>query len=227
MSKTQHDFNVTIENYTKAIWNLSHSHTSVRNVDLSKHLGITRASVSGMLHKLEKLKYIQKRQLGAQICLTKKGEQIALATIRKHRLIEMFLSRTLKLSGLELHEEAEILEHAISPQLLERIDEYLQRPERDDSGMIIPRQGPFLHSEFDSNCLSLMDAKIGSHTIIVSIADYNSEILKELGAKGLDVGQKLSVQAKKPQSYIHLILANKKQIVLSHEEALLIRVSPH
>jgi len=220
-SKTQHEFQVTLENYIKAIWNLSQDSRDVRNVDLARYLGVTRASVTGMLKKLELQRYVNKSKF---ISLSNKGKEVALLTLRKHRLVEMFLSRTLKLSGLELHEEAEVLEHAISPSLLEKMDEFLGLPLVDDSGMGIPQKG-LAHIDFSRDFLPLMQVPQGSHVKLMSIADYDSQLLPQLAQKGIRIGQKMSVIEKRDEMYIHLELPKKKTIVLSYDEAKLLRVS--
>jgi DtxR family Mn-dependent transcriptional regulator len=222
-SKTQHEFQVTLENYIKAIWNLSQNSQELRNVDLARYLGVTRASVTGMLKKLESQKYVFKTRNTIQLSI--KGKELALVTLRKHRLVEMFLSRTLKLSGLELHDEAEVLEHALSPTLLDKMDEFLGYPKVDDSGMTIPQKGKKAHLDFASDCLPLMQVREGSHVKVVSIADYNSQSLPALTQKGLRVGQRLSVLEKKEDSYIHIEVPKQRTVVLSQEEARLIRVS--
>lgn len=224
-SKTQHDFNVTFENYTKAIWNLAQSRNDVRNTDLAAYLGVTRASVTGMLRKLEAQGYVTKKSASAPILLSTKGKVFALEILRKHRLVEMFLARTLKLSGLELHDEAEILEHAISPSLLERIDEFLKYPVRDDSGMGIPRPGLPRHADFDPGLLSLMEARPGTHVKVVSIADYDGKLMSELSSSGLGVGRKLAIVAIQPGNFVHLELQPKKSVVISRDAAALVRVT--
>ena len=147
--KTQHQFNVTIENYIKAIWNLSQSlpkdRRGIKNIDLSKHLNVTRASITGMVKKLLDKGLISKHDMSPEIYLTPKGLALAYDILRKHRLIEMFLLRTLDIEGLEIHEEAELLEHAISPRLLDAIDAFLEFPKYDDSGLTIPRSGGRKH----------------------------------------------------------------------------------
>ena len=58
---------------------------------------------------------------------------------RRHRLIELFLAHTLKLSWDEVHEEAEHMEHAVSDRLVDRIDDYLGHPQTDPHGDPIPK----------------------------------------------------------------------------------------
>jgi len=70
--------------------------------------------------------------------LTRAGEQLALHVLRRHRLVELFLVKTLGLDWAEVHDEAEELEHAISERVLARIDLLLGRPSVDPHGDPIP-----------------------------------------------------------------------------------------
>lgn len=74
----------------------------------------------------------------AGVVLTSAGRQVALAMVRRHRLIEMFLVRVLDYSWDEVHDEADLLEHAVSDQFLRRVDEKLGHPTRDPHGDPIP-----------------------------------------------------------------------------------------
>src|SRR6476620_7329433 len=70
--------------------------------------------------------------------LTAGGEKLALHVLRRHRLVEPFLVKTLGLDWSEVHEEAEELEHAISDKVLHRIDQLLGHPTTDPHGDPIP-----------------------------------------------------------------------------------------
>lgn len=72
------------------------------------------------------------------VTLTQQGRASALQVLRRHRLIEFFLVEKLKMDWAEIHEEAELLEHAISDRLLERLDAYLGHPKFDPHGDAIP-----------------------------------------------------------------------------------------
>src|SRR5262245_52185128 len=71
--------------------------------------------------------------------LTEAGRTLALRVLRRHRLIELFLARTLNMSWDEVHEEAENMEHAVSDLLIDRIDAFLGYPASDPHGDPIPK----------------------------------------------------------------------------------------
>jgi DtxR family Mn-dependent transcriptional regulator len=72
------------------------------------------------------------------VTLTLEGEQVALEVIRHHRLLELYLARTLGIAVADVHAEAERLEHALSEELEARIDETLGFPTHDPHGDPIP-----------------------------------------------------------------------------------------
>lgn len=230
-SKTQHHFDVTTENYVKGIYNLlqnpERKNSGVRNIDLAKYLGVTRASITGMLRKLEDKELILRIDGKSSFELSPKGFVMANKIIRKHRLIEMFLGRTLDLEGLELHEEAELLEHAISDKLLVAIDEYLDHPTVDDSGLTIPREGSPRQKDFTKSDAQYLTARnAGDRLKIVSIADYSPESVESLKLKNLQVGQILTVLELRSEAFVHIEDAQGTSLILSFDEANLIRVLP-
>ena len=109
---------VAVEDYAKAIYKLQ-SESAVATVstnDLARHLGVTAASASEMLRKLDDLglvTYVRYRG----VRLTEAGRRSALAVVRRHRLLELYLAVALGLSWDQVHDEAERLEHALSPEL--------------------------------------------------------------------------------------------------------------
>src|SRR5437879_8154927 len=100
--------------------------------------------------------------------LTDAGRTLALRVLRRHRLIELFLVRTLHLSWDEVHEEAENMEHAVSDLLIDRIDEFLGHPATDPHGDPIPKaDGTVARSTV--RCLS--DLQRGTRFRVVPVID--------------------------------------------------------
>ena len=118
---------VTVENYLKAIYQLSDASGGASTGELACRLKITPGSVTLMLQRLDKAGLV-KYAAHQGVRLTKKGQRAAIRVVRNHRLLELYLTNTLGLPWDEVHEEAENLEHAVSDQLMARIDEYLGHP---------------------------------------------------------------------------------------------------
>jgi DtxR family Mn-dependent transcriptional regulator len=128
------------EDYIKAIFKFTASKdlmTYIKTQTLVDYLKHSRASVNEMIKKLSHGGYVEyKPYVGLR--LTSHGYQEAIKMIRKHRLWESFLYKTLGLSESLVHEEAEKLEHATSDLVLEALDHFLKSPEACPHGKLIP-----------------------------------------------------------------------------------------
>lgn len=128
----------SIEDYIKAIYRLESGGEAATTQHIAKRLGVRMASVTGMIKHLAAEGYLRHRPYYG-VKLTEKGRRVALNVIRRHRLIETFLHQTLGLPWDEVHDDAEVLEHAVSDRLIERIYVYLGRPAFDPHGAPIPK----------------------------------------------------------------------------------------
>lgn len=138
MAKIQSPQSISVEDYLKAIWRLTgDSDAYAATSALAAELAISAPSVSGMLRKLAANKLVHYSPYnGAR--LTAAGRRRALRILRRHRLVELFLHKCLRLNWEEIHEEAEVLEHALSDRLEARIDQWLGYPGFDPHGAPIP-----------------------------------------------------------------------------------------
>ena len=117
----------TTEEYLQAVWTLADDAGSVINARLAEFLRVSPASVSEMVHRLERegLLRLNERK---EILLSGRGAELAAAIVRRHRLIERMLTDLLGYEWWATHEEAERLEHAISPEMERRLVERLGHP---------------------------------------------------------------------------------------------------
>lgn len=128
----------TEEDYLKAIYKLSKVQPKgVATKSIGDLLNIKPPTVSDMLRKLGDKKLIKYAKYEG-VLLTSEGENIALKIIRKHRLWETFLVDHFNFKWDEVHDIAEQLEHIDSPELVNRLDEYLGFPKFDPHGDPIP-----------------------------------------------------------------------------------------
>ncbi len=184
---------VAVEDYAKAIYKLQ-SESAVATVstnDLARHLGVTAASASEMLRKLDDLglvTYVRYRG----VRLTEAGRRSALAVVRRHRLLELYLAVALGLSWDQVHDEAERLEHALSPELEAVIAAKLGNPARDPHGDPIPTSDGRVE-EAPARSLSVL--RPGERGILVRVSDADPEILRQLTRLGIALGQEVEVLA--------------------------------
>lgn len=126
------------QDYLKVIWNAQEwGDGPATPTQLAERLGVAAPTVSETLRRLASAGWVEHRPYGSPT-LTDEGRRIALAMVRRHRLIETWLVRELGYRWDEVHDEAEELEHAVSDRFVDRIAERLGQPERDPHGDPIP-----------------------------------------------------------------------------------------
>jgi DtxR family Mn-dependent transcriptional regulator len=182
------------EDYLKAIWNEKEwSDTPVTVKSLADRLSVSPSTVSETVARLSKKNLVMHQPYGA-IELTDEGRAYAVATVRRHRLIETLLVEDFGYSWDEVHEEAEILEHAVSDLLLERIDARLGRPTRDPHGDRIPTAegavavGPGR---------SLRELQPGASATVSRISDADPDVLRYFASVGITLDTVVTVVDKR------------------------------
>lgn len=173
-----------VQDYLKAIHSLGGATAMVSPVDIAAKLKVRAPSVTGMLKRLVEhgmITYETRR--GAQ--LTDVGISEARRVIRRHRLVELFLTKVLGLDWSEVDAEAERLEHAISPRLESAIAAHLGEPLEDPHGHPIPSAEGDLHAR---NLQSLNLFAPGDRVVIREAQDDNPDRLKRWQSLGLVPG---------------------------------------
>lgn len=123
--------------------------------------------------------------------LTDKGQKIAVATIRKHRLWEVFLVDKLNFSWDEVHEIAEQLEHIQSRELTNRLDDFLGNPKYDPHGDPIPNKEGKIEDHRET--LLLSEVASSDSCTLVGVADSSSLFLQHLESNNLKLGTRIKV----------------------------------
>lgn len=130
---------VSVEDYLKTIYTLAGAKGEAATNDIAERLDLAPASVTGMVRRLADRGYLAyERYHGVR--LTAAGRSAALRTVRRHRVIETYLSRMLGYDFDSVHDEAERLEHAASDDLVNRMAAAIGEPEVDPHGSPIPTQ---------------------------------------------------------------------------------------
>ncbi|MDH6180461.1 DtxR family Mn-dependent transcriptional regulator [Microbacteriaceae bacterium SG_E_30_P1] len=178
-----------IEDYVKVIY----AHTEwqsepITSSVLAARLGLAASSVTEMIKKLVVQGLVLHEPYGA-IELTPSGRRLALGIVRRHRLIETWLVEQLGYRWDEVHDEAEVLEHAVSDRLLDALDARLGHPTSDPHGDPIPT------SDLDvvmPDAVLLSTAESGG--TIARVSDRDPMLLRYLAAEGLSIGARLTAQ---------------------------------
>jgi DtxR family Mn-dependent transcriptional regulator len=126
-----------IQDYLKALYHLQAGAARVSVTSVAREQNVSPASASAMVKKLAALGLVEHEPYSG-VHLTRDGEKVAVEVIRHHRLIELYLARTLGLDVEAVHAEADRLEHVLSEELEARIDSALGFPTHDPHGDPIP-----------------------------------------------------------------------------------------
>ncbi|MDZ7798983.1 MAG: metal-dependent transcriptional regulator [Patescibacteria group bacterium] len=126
------------EDYLRTLYILWEKDKNIHSKKIADYLNISKPSVSAMLNKLQQKKYINKKPYGT-VNLTKKGLVKAKEITRRHRLIEVFLKKSLGLKNENIHQEAHHLEHAFSDLSIKKLEKILKNPKKCPHGKKIPK----------------------------------------------------------------------------------------
>jgi DtxR family transcriptional regulator, Mn-dependent transcriptional regulator len=134
---SQEPLTEAIQHYLREIYKLGQADERVSVTALARAQNVSPASASAMVKKLDALGLAEHVPYRG-VSLTASGERVALEVIRHHRLLELYLAKTLGVDVEDVHDEADRLEHAISEELEARIDRALGFPTHDPHGDPIP-----------------------------------------------------------------------------------------
>jgi len=214
----------TVENYLKHILLLSEGAGGLVSMGaLAAALNVVPGTVTTMVKSLADSRLVD--HLPRQgVRLTVEGRHVALNVLRKHRLVETFLVNVLKMGWAEVHAEAEQLEHAISDDVLNRLDALLGHPTTDPHGDPIPsRQGKIDSQVYATLATCVIDQPLR----IVRVADQSEEFLQFAEQNGLRPGAKLRVAERNlAAGLVSLRKASRPPIPLSLAAAGRIHVAP-
>lgn len=199
---------LTVENYVKTIYLLSQQGgvVEVATGHIAAALGVLPGTVTSMLKTLDESNLATYTPYEG-VRLTAAGRALALRVLRRHRLIEQFLSQTLNLTWDEVHEEAEHMEHAVSDALVDRIDAYLGHPTTDPHGDPIPQADGTIAAASDR---SLAECLPGERFRVARVTDQSPEFLRYLSQAGIEIGSEGSLVASEaPRESVTIRLAGK------------------
>ncbi|MGI4896654.1 MAG: metal-dependent transcriptional regulator [Janthinobacterium lividum] len=160
---------------------------------LAQRMGVSASTASEAVRKLTDVGLLSHRRYGG-VELTDAGRRQALSVVRRHRLLETFLVADLGYSWDEVHEEAEVLEHVVSPRLLERLATRLGHPERDPHGDPIPRADG---SVPQTGAHNLADVPEGGAGVVARISDSDAAVLRYFAELGIGLDLRVDVVARR------------------------------
>ena len=184
-----------IEDYAKAIYGLElRAGGAVSTNALAERLGVTAASASGMVKRLDELGLVSHVPYRG-VELTADGRRLALEVLRHHRLLELYLAESLGVPWDRVHQEAEVLEHVLSEELEEAISAKLGNPTHDPHGDPIPTAD--LRIE-EGDTVPLQSLRAGQAGTLVRVSDADPEMLRYLAERGIAPGSRFQIVDKQP-----------------------------
>ena len=181
---------IAVENYLKHVLLLSDGSDQLVSMGaLAEALAVVPGTATTMVKALADEGLVE-HQPRHGVRLTNKGRLVALNVLRKHRLVETFLVNVLKMDWAKVHDEAEQLEHAISDEVLDRLDALLGHPETDPHGDPIPSRQGKLSSQVYA---TLATCITGRPLRIVRVTEQSAEFLQFAEQHGLQPGTSLRV----------------------------------
>ena len=179
------------EDYLKSIYALGRGGEATSTSALAERLGVSGASVTGMLKKLAASGLVaHEKYQGAR--LTEAGRLVAVETIRHHRIVETYLHQALGVPWDRVHDEAEAWEHVLSEDLEARMDAAMGHPTHDPHGAPIPTPDLVL-TERDLLPLARLDP--GQTATVARVSDHDPALLRAVGAAGLFPGVRFRLAA--------------------------------
>jgi DtxR family transcriptional regulator, Mn-dependent transcriptional regulator len=189
-----HDLSTVAQDYLKVIWTAQEwSREKVSTKLLAERIGVSASTASESIRKLADQGLVDHEKYGA-VTLTDAGRRAALAMVRRHRLMETFLVQELGYSWDEVHDEAEILEHAVSDRMLDRIDAKLGHPTRDPHGDPIPAADGRVPTPPARQLSACQDGDAGT---VARISDADPEMLRYFDSVGISLDSRVRVLARR------------------------------
>lgn len=186
------------QDYLKVIWNAQEwspkdAPQKVSTKMLAEKIGVSASTASESIRKLAEQGLVDHEKYGA-VTLTEAGRRAALAMVRRHRLLETFLVNELGYGWDEVHDEAEVLEHAVSDRLVARIDAKLGFPQRDPHGDPIPASDGQVPTPPARQLWACGDGDAGT---VARISDADPEMLRYFADVGINLDSRLRVLARR------------------------------
>src|SRR5205809_4250140 len=184
----------SVEDYLKVIYHLSSQGGFAATSDIAAMLDVAPPSVSGMVKRLSETGLIEHVPYrGVQ--LTAQGRRAALRMIRRHRVLELYLTQHLGYDWGNVHAEAERLEHAVSDDLIERMANALGQPQYDPHGDPIPTAAGDIE---EAELVALGEAPIGTKLELRQVGTQDPARLHYFAEQGLTAGVLLTVSERQP-----------------------------
>jgi DtxR family Mn-dependent transcriptional regulator len=182
----------TVDRYLECVYYIAHEGETVRPSRLADWLGVSAPTVSVNLQRLERDGWVRIAR-DRSVSLTPRGEEVAARIVRRHRLLERWLTDVLALDWATADREAGLLSHGFSDLVLERLNRHLGEPVTCPHGNTIPGRPPRT-----SELVALADLEPHTPARIARISEVAEheapELLHLLDTHGLVPGAEVEIE---------------------------------
>ena len=194
---TEPGLTASVEDYLKAIYHVEQGGGAATTADIAQRVGVAAPSVSGMVRRLAEQGLVSHERYHG-VVLTEVGRRAALRTIRRHRLIETYLTQALGYEWDRVHDEAERLEHAASDELVDRMAAALGEPTVDPHGAPIPTREGTVDEPVLRSLAALAALAVGERARVARVSEHDAAVLRYLDELGLRPGAAVQLTARAP-----------------------------
>lgn len=205
----------SVEDYLKVIYHLSSQGGFASTSEIAATLDLAAPSVTGMIKRLSETGLTEHVPYQG-VHLTAEGRRAALRMIRRHRILETFLTRKLGYDWDGVHEEAERLEHAVSDELIDRMAGALGEPRYDPHGEPIPTAAGEIE---EAELVAVARAPVGPALELREVRTQDPERLRYLAEQGLVPGTCIKVTERQPFNGPTMVRAGEAIRVVGQELA--------
>lgn len=171
--------------YAAEIYRLQQDYEQVPLSLLSSHVDASAQAISTMVKRLNKSGYLVHEPYKG-VRLTANGEKIAMPSLRRHRLTEVFLVKVMKYDWASAHELSDVFERGINDELEDRMDELAGYPTRCPHGEPIPSKDGIMPQVKDE---ALIGVPSGSDCVISRVRTHDADKLRYIAEIGLIPGK--------------------------------------
>ncbi len=212
-----------MQEYLAEAYRLAHYKTDepyVSTSALAEVLGVSAPAVTRMVQRLKEAGYLEHEPYQG-ILLTPSGERAALLSIRRHRIVERFLTDVMRFGWHEVHDAADALASVVSDAVLTRMEKMAGYPRRCPHGEPIPTADGVMPQVID---YPLNDAVVGHEYTISRVNTHDTEILKYLQTLALKPGVCIELIDRAPFNGPLQIRCHEREHFIGHDLGRVLRV---
>ena len=206
------------EEYLQTLFWLHEAGLQMTGANVARAMQLSPPTVHEMIGRLTDDGYVE-RKPDKSLEFTASGREHASHIVRRHRMIERFLTDVLGIPWDEVHEEAERIEHAMSPVLEERMRAAI------GDATTCPHGHPIVEGVRETGSL-LADVEVGADVVVLRFENEAEELLHYLKAAGLDPGLEGKVESSDDERVVIASADGKHEVSRSVAETVSVRADP-